>query len=356
MRNLFIVLVVAHLASPLGRANDLVATEESATEAAGQADPAAPLGLAEHPTDFANISGIPQEPNETSAPTTADEVRAAPGGDEAGCKALNPALRAMVFRHFLNFQEMYNAQGQYLPVDKTAEKASLLLGKVPKESSGDTASVTDMSGREYGTYTASTTLDRWRKMFDQKKIVYNKQTNYGLAQQSMDRLVTSFKISSKVDDFLRTGDTTNSGQNVRRVLDIYQHFAQGRLIDKDRPITEKQLKDPNASAELKERAKAGIDSALWHCGTRFLFKEGYQGAEGEKALREAMQSIAYCDSGARRPDVKNVNQMRCFAKWVTLCPALNLDIGLMNPDSYFATRHAAPLCKETFKKLIKKKP
>ncbi|MGZ3670554.1 MAG: hypothetical protein ACXVCI_04725 [Bdellovibrionota bacterium] len=37
-------------------------------------------------------------------------------------------------------------------------------------------------------------------------------------------------------------------------------------------------------------------------------------------------------------------------------PALNLDIGLLNPHSYFATSKTPPVCRNTFLKLIKRAP
>lgn len=314
---------------------------------------AIPVQDEEPPEGLADIEGLPQVP---SAPASvADEIRAAPGGDEAGCKDKVPApLRAMVFRHYQNFQEMQNRQGVFFP-EKAAVRASQLLGMVPKESAGDSTNVTDMTGKEVGTYQAQTTLDRWNTLFKHDKIKYNKQTNWGLAQMSMDRLVVGFKVDTKLDDFLPGDDTSaTSAQNVRRLLDFYQDFAQGRLEQHDRPITEKELADPKAPPAMKERARKGLQKALWHCGTRFLFKEGQQGEAGAKALEQAMASIAYCDAGQAKPDLNSDAQMKCFARWVTLCPALNLDIAILTPDSYFATRHAAPLCQATFRKLTKK--
>jgi hypothetical protein len=98
----------------------------------------------------------------------------------------------------------------------------------------------------------------------------------------------------------------------------------------------------------------GLRAAVWHCGTRFLFKEGYAGAEGEKALEDAMARIAYCDVGAKNPNPANKAQAECFARWVTLCPALNVDIAVLSPDSYFQTRNTPPMCLQTFQKLTKK--
>lgn len=301
-----------------------------------------------------NITGMPQQPVGPAAPTVQTEIAAAPGNDEASCKKVDANLRAMAFRHFENFQEMQNVQGKYFS-ERAAQRASHLLGMVPKESAGETTNVTDMSGREFANYKSVSSLDRWNRMFSQR-LTYNKQTNYGLAQQSMDRLVACFKVKSPLDDFLGLPDDACSGADVRKALAVYQGFAQGRLKQGDRAIPSKDRRDPNASEDMKKRREAGLDAALWHCGTRFMFEEGKQGEEGQKKLRQAMDSIADCDTGSLAPNMASEEQAKCFAKWVTLCPALNVDIAMLSPDSYFQTRNAPPLCENTFAKLTKTRP
>jgi hypothetical protein len=299
-----------------------------------------------------NISGVPQEPEGPAAPTTADEVRNAPGGDEPDCKSkVDPALRAMVFKHYSNFQDMQLAQGQPLPPN-APDKCAHLLGMVMKESAGDSTDVTDMKSHEVGTYRAMSDLTRWNALFSHGNLTYDKQTNYGLAQQSMDRLLAPSGVSGTIGNLV-SKLTGSSGQGVAKLLSFYQSTAQGRVSENDNPIPQKDAQDPNAPQAVKDRARAGLKAAVWHCGSRFLFKEGYAGADGEKQLEDAMASIAYCDIGAKNPNPKNQDQAKCFARWVTLCPALNLDIAILTPDSYFATNKAPPLCGQTFKKLTK---
>jgi hypothetical protein len=305
------------------------------------------------PPSFPNLEGLPQAPDE-NAPNTESEVHNAPGADEANCKTVDPALRAMVFRHYQNLQEMQNTQGHFFP-DNSPAKAAHLLGMVPKESSGDPTNTTDMNGKEFATYKAISNLPRWKSLFDQK-MIYNKQTNYGLAQMSMDRMLAGNTVATDLDDFLGAVAHPTAGLDVRRILTVYQEMAQGRLTQDDAPISQKALQDPHATAELKAQAQMGLSAALWHCGTRFLYKEGYTGEDGQKALEAAMSSIAYCDFGKDKPDPNSRSQAQCFARWVTLCPALNLDVAILTPDSYFATHRAAPLCQATFQKLTKKRP
>lgn len=304
--------------------------------------------------ELPNITGMPQHPVGDAAPSVDAEIATAPGKNDASCAKVPANLRAMAFRHFENFQEMQNVQGTYFS-ERAAQRASHLLGMIPKESSGESTNVTDMKGREYASYKSVTSLERWNGLFS-KNLIYDKQTNYGLAQQSMDRLVSCFKVKSQLDDFLGNPDDACSGADVRKALAVYQGFAQGRLKQGDRALSEKELRDPDASEDVKKRRKEGLDAALWHCGTRFMFQEGKQGPEGQKKLEDAMAGLAFCDTGSLAPNMASDAQSKCFAKWVTLCPALNVDIAMLSPDSYFQTRNAPPLCEDTFAALTKRKP
>lgn len=335
-------------------ADDLPAATEPAFEAVPvDTDHGLTTDAMEPPPGLADLDGLPQVPAQLG---TADEIRSAPGASDPTCKEIPAPLRAMAFRHFLNFQKMQNEQGRYFPPE-AATRAAKALGMVLKESSGDPAAVADMKGKSKTTYKPETTVANWKALLTHKHITYNKQTNFGLLQMSMDRLVVAFKINSQLDDFLPGEDAAStSALNTRRLLDFYQDFAQGRLEQGDTPIPAAALRDPKASPELKERARKGAAKALYHCGTRFLYKEGQQGAEGQKALEDAMMSIAYCDPGIDKPDTTSRAQLECFARWVTLCPALNLDIAINTPKEYFETRKAPPKCEATFRALITKKP
>ena len=280
----------------------------------------------------------------------AKDLAQVPGNSEADCAAhVSANLRAMIFKHFVNVQVFENGHGHPL-TEKMAQTWAHMLAIVLKESGGDSTNVTDMKGREVGTYKAMTNLKRWRAIFAHS-LDYNKQTNFGLAQQSVDRLSSTFKVSSAgLDDFISHKGEINSGADTIGFVQFYQQFAQGRTEQSERPIKLKDLQSSDASSELKARSHRGVQYALWHCGTRFLFEEGRAGIEGQKALENAMASIAYCDMSGDDKDATS----KCFAKWLTLCPSLNIDIALLSPDSYFQTRRARPVCAVTFKKLLRK--
>lgn len=294
------------------------------------------------------LDGLPTY-DPASQITTAQEVKAAGGAKEAACKKKVPAaLRAMVFQHYLHAQALENAQGHYFN-SAMVLKWSHLLGMILKESGGDPADVTDMNGKEVGSYKAMDSIAHWKSLFSHD-LTYDKQTNYGIAQQSLDRLQVGSPGSNEYDRFLGAGANLTDGEYVMRLLGLYQQFAQGRLSNSDTVITKAELRAPNAPPDLVARAHLGVQAALWYCGTRFLYKEGYTGAVGQKTMEDAMASIAYCD-------VTNISAgKKCAASWLTLCPALNLDIGLLTPDSYFQTRKTSPVCGKTFVALTTKKP
>lgn len=300
-----------------------------------------------------DIAGMPQSRGDVA---TADEVKAAPGGDEPACRKVDAGLRAMVFNHFRNFQAMENHQNVYL--DKaTTRKWAHVLAMIIKESRGDSTDVTDMRRREVGTYKARTALPRWYDLFSHDHIAYTKQTNYGLAQLSYDRLRATFDlpqtdasrfIDRHQDSKEKAIDLTTARLS-RRVIWLYQDFAQGRISKEDARIDEKDIGKP----EFQSRYRRGLKEALWHCGTRFLFAEGYQGEDGAKKLEEAMASIAYCKIGSAADGYgADAESGKCFAQWVTLCPAANFDLATINPDRYFQTRKAKPVCLKTFNGML----
>lgn len=312
---------------------------------AGEEAAGFPLG------DFFPLDAVPDMPpafEEKSLPALADQIKNAPGAGEKGCREVDPRLRAVIFEHFQTLQAIENQQGRYFKAEN-AEKWAHMLGMVIKESSGDSVNVTDMNGKESSTYRALTSVPRWKALFSHP-IVYNSQTNFGLAQQSTDRLMVSFPVKTDLADILPEGKERKSGKLSRGILRFYQEMARGHISSNEPALSLKESEDP----ANKEKASRGRKAALWHCGTRFLFQEGGV-PEGEKALEEAMASIAYCEFG-KGDSAPTKDNMRCFGRWVTLCPALNLDIALLNPNSYFATRKTAPLCLATFQKLIKPKP
>ncbi|KTC93398.1 hypothetical protein [Legionella cincinnatiensis] len=283
------------------------------------------------------------------------------------CNAIDYNLRMVVFQNFVIYQHMANAQHHYFK-EKMILKYAHVLAMILKESSGDPTNVTDMSGHSISTSKPNTNLQRWRnllKLTMQNGIKFNYQTNFGLTQLSADRLFVAFKLAygGHNKDFLegKYGEVTpervvlNSSIAIRRLIWLYQDFAQGRLTQEDGRIHQEDI----YKTEFNERYQNGLKMALLYCGTRFLFSvdNQYIWTNETSTFESAMASIAYCKLGNSQSGYgKYEIDEQCFAKWVTLCPALNINIALLTPLSYFQTRGNKPVCIDTFKRLLNKEP
>ena len=332
----------------------------------------APPSLADHlklvrskdPVDggwLPNLKGLPDR-NQTDL-LIRRVVRVMSEEKESRCTAIDFNLRMFVFQHFAVYQHIANAQGIYFD-DQIATTWAHVLAMTLKESSGDPTSVTDMTGRAVTTYKAQSTLKRWKnilKLAAESRIKLNYQTNYGLPQTSADRLFVAFRLAANKGydtEFLegKEGASTpskvslNTAIAIRRLIWFYQDFAQGRITQSDSRIHQRDINKP----EYYNRYKAGLKMALLYCGTRFMLHE--TNGNNDEKLENAMASIAYCKLGnAQSGYGKNEFDEKCFAEWVTLCPALNIDIAIITPLSYFATRNEKPVCVDTFKRLLTKK-
>ncbi|MFA5959538.1 MAG: hypothetical protein WC785_03390 [Tatlockia sp.] len=333
-------------------------------EQAAQPSLADHLHLTKDPIDggwLPNLTGLPDE-NEIPALTDHISQVMAEDGDSA-CKRIDPRLKLLIFQHFAIHQQMANRQGIYFD-DKIAYQWAHILAMILKESSGDSTNVTDMSGRSASTYKSQTSLRHWKKIlnFSEKRIKLNYQTNFGLTQTSADRLFNAFHLAQNQSydtEFLegKEGASTprkialNTAIAIRRLIWFYQDFSQGRIVQSDKRIHQKDLNQP----ELLARYQMGLEKALLYCGTQFMFRQRTP-QEPEK-LKHAMATISYCKLGNSQEGYgKHMIDEQCFAEWVTLCPNLNIDIALLTPMSYFATRGSKPVCEGIFKRLINKKP
>jgi len=278
------------------------------------------------------------------------------------CRLVKPQLRMLFFEHFLVMQALLNAQNIYFDND-IAKRWAHVMAMTIEESGGDSTNITDFEGHSFANYSKYTNLERWKKILTlsaQTKIKLNYQTNFGLTQTSADRLFVIFNLGKtqlKTHSFLEglkgiyTSNRVklNTTITVRRLVWFYQDFAEGRVRQEDKRIHSYDIKKP----EFIERYQQGLDATIKYCGTRYMFAD----INGDKhALRDAVASVAYCKFGnAIHGYGKNVDEEKCFAQLVTLCPALNIDIALITPDSYFQTRGARPICEATFNSLILKK-
>src|SRR3990167_906175 len=315
----------------------------------------ASLGMAaEADAWLADLKGLPTQEVIEKLSERADKMMAKE--KDKICLSVNDRLRKMIFVHFLSYQYMLNQRGIYLHEDNAAHWAKV-FGMLLLESSGDTTNISSMTGLTYTTHDATSDLARWRAVANLSKnseIPLNYQTNFGLTQLSVDRLFVALKLA--LDPAYLKGrkiDDLNTAIAIRKLLWFYQDFAQGRLADEHDRIHEGQQGNP----EYSTRFSFGISTALLLCGTNYMFYEGYHDkATGAASLTDAMASIAYCKIGDDKAGyvIKEENE-KCFAQWVTLCPALNFDIAMLTPMKYFQTRNAAPVCEGAFNALLNKK-
>ncbi len=284
------------------------------------------------------------------------------------CSQIDVHLRRMVFQHFLIYQHMANKQNIYFD-EQIAHKWAQVLAMILRESSGDSTSITDMGGHSVSTYSAHTNLQHWKNLFSsavRDRIKFNYQTNFGLTQLSADRLYVALHLAKNPG--LNTGflkgekgaltlrkEDLNTAIAIRRLIWFYQDLAQGRISQSDKRIYREDITKP----ELSKKHRAGLKMALLYCGTHSLFhvKDNPDEKKEFTDLENTMASIAYCKLGnPQRGYGRDEFDEKCFAEWVTLCPALNIDIALITPLKYFETRKAPPVCKDMFKRMINKKP
>lgn len=310
-----------------------------------------------------DLYGLPSEDQVYAAQRFVNQMKFE---NDPKCASVDVHLRQMIFTHFLLYQEMANAQQIYFD-DQMAYRWAHLLAMISEESGGDSTNITAMSGKSISTHKASTSLEQWRKILKltaNSQIPLNPQTNFGLAQTSADRLYEAFRLAKdeKYDTaFLEGRDGANTPRKIdlntaiaiRRVIWLYQDFAQGRISNDVGRIPEKDIDQP----QYVDRYQQGLRLAILYCGTQFMFRgsSGPDKVEDFGALIKAAASIAYCNLGNSQTGY-GVSEMEevCYAQWVTLCPNLNVDISLLTPLSYFATRNATPICEDTFKQLITK--
>lgn len=322
------------------------------------------LKRAKDPIDGGWLPNLTGLPNKAEVKLLDEKVRVVMAEEtEARCNAIDPQLRMLFFAHFAVYQKMANAQDIYLNKNN-AEQWAHVMAMTLNESSGDSTNITDFQGHSYSTYKPTSNLSRWQKILTltaNTPIKLDFQTNFGLTQASTDRVFLAFKLASdqRYDtaylEGIQGADTPhkvplNTAIAVRRLIWFYQDFAQGRITQMDQRIHYADIKQ----AQYRQRYEEGIDAAIMYCGTRFMFEEG---KKDFKKLKEALSSIAYCKLGNSQQGYgKREIDEKCFAQWVTICPALNIDIATITPLQYFATRNAKPVCQGTFERLLVKKP
>lgn len=184
-------------------------------------------------------------------------------------------------------------------------KLSKLMGMMIKESSGNPSAVADMKGKGSRTsyksffkanesggimsrphYSNTVLLE---ELLKQDGVTIDKQTNFGLAQLSADRLYIA-----------KWG-----GNYLSEKKDLIKSFPAKNLLN-------------------------------W-CMTRSIYNDK------EETLVKYAEKIKSCEIG-----YKTKEKIKCYARVVNFCPRLTIDLALEQPMKYFETKKAAPLCPKLF--------
>jgi hypothetical protein len=248
----------------------------------------------------ATAADSPAAENETDQTTDSQDEVPQVENEDSNCKKVPASLRNLYYSHFEKLAEGKDIQFR----NDLAKRMAKLLGKTLKESSGNSASVTDMKMRgssnsvrvfftENSKYNVESSghlkisLEGRRTLLNQSGVTMDKQTNFGLLQMSADRLYA------------------------QKNRDLYESF--------------------------KEVILSGSSKGAAYCGSYHVIR-GTQ-----SAIQAELETAASCDEG-----YTSKSGILCFGKMMTICPALNIQLGLNAPAAYFATRKAAPKCSAAF--------
>lgn len=222
-------------------------------------------------------------------------------------KKTPPQLRNLFASFFAARKKNPNPIQDKKEKEALAKKLSKLMGMMIKESSGNPAAVSDMQGGgSYKSYMSFFKLNQsggvmWKdhyastelieKLIGQSNVTFNKQTNFGLAQLSADRLV----IPSWGGNYLK---------------------EKQKMID---------LMDAKTFVE-------------W-CMTKSIYKDSKEVLE-----KYYNDKIKNCEMG-----ISTKSKIKCFGRTVNFCPRMSIELALEQPSAYFETRYASPICKGLFK-------
>lgn len=227
------------------------------------------------------------------------------GNEDSSCRKLPASLRNLYYSHY---EKMADGKDIRYRTD-LANKMAKLLGMTMKESSGNPASVTDMKLRgsstsvkvffrensQHGVGSSGhlkISIEARNRLLNQGGVTMNKQTNFGLLQMSADRLYT------------------------QKNRDLYKTYKNVILQSPSKGVA--------------------------YCGSEHVIRGS------KSAIQAALKEAASCQEG-----YNSTSGVKCFGKLVTICPALNVQLGLNAPAAYFATRKAAPRCTSAFTFLAK---
>ncbi len=229
--------------------------------------------------------------------------------DEAVCRSKTTSnLRQLYFEHFRYYVDHSKSEISDTEIARFAK----VLGMTPYESSNATAVVTDMHYKGGKTSTESFRADNPKsdpgkpglrsrvatvdKLLNLKGVKYNFQTNFGLVQMSADQLTVS-----------------NTGKIVRKMIE-----------------------------DMKVLYASHPEDVIDRCGAQTMFEDDLP------EIRSAFDKLQTCDVGTDTSD-----KVKCFGRWAMLCPNFNISVALLATPRYFATKHRAPLCSKSFRRILK---
>lgn len=222
--------------------------------------------------------------------------------EDRQCRNVPLTLRQFFYDSFKRAAPRMNAeQGQ-----AAVARYSKMLAMAVEESSGNAACITDMKargsaasdrmffannrGRSMGS-ALQANLNIRSDLLSLTNIKWDKQTNFGVLQMSADRL------------------TASKNRDVYRKYQRVAHLA------------------PAAAVKI--------------CGAQFLYQEAANVLAGE------LEDAASCEA-----NYGTLEGIKCYAGLVTLCPALNLELGMNASSAYFASRNASPRCASAFREVL----
>ena len=225
---------------------------------------------------------------------------------EVSSKKISSSCKSKTTPQIRNFFKSYFNTLNKEQKSSQRTKLSKLMGMMVKESSANPAAVADMKGKgsskSYRTffkvnkssgvmsfphYANTNLLD---ELINQKDVIIDKQTNFGLAQLSADRL-----------DISRWGG-------------LY------------------------LSSKIKDIKKMSPETFLSWCATSSMYNDS------KSTLKEYfIKNIKNCSMSS-----KTKTGIKCFARTINLCPRMTVELALQQPMRYFETKRASPLCQELF--------
>lgn len=190
--------------------------------------------------------------------------------------------------------------------DSKKRDLSKLMNLMIKESSGNPTAVSDMKGNgSYQSFSSFFSLNKSRgnlslshfvnielleRLLYQSNVRVTKQTNFGLAQLSADRLLMP----------------NWGGQYLREKIAMIKEISAPDFIK-------------------------------W-CLTRTYFND------------EFLDLVNYFNTKIKRctVGVSTIEAIRCFGRTLNFCPRMAIELALLQPTKYFEVKNPAPICSEIF--------